>query len=167
MGLAQGKLVVCLEVRDSDSYFAHSFYCYWLLPRVATILLRSRSQPWQSHGPSLAKSRTDCHLLDLPMWGLRRYKWLLIINQCIGLVSPLKMCTKVSTVPNACRLHPLTIIAERFDKAGADPMHGILSSSWPPTDILIDSRGDTRLPNQSTAGELQYDQRHDIQGPTS
>ena len=77
------------------------------------------------------------------------------------------MCTKVPAVLNPCQRHPLTVIVERFDKAGADPMHGILSSLELSRDLLINSRGDTRLSNQSIKGELQHDQRYDIQGPTS
>ena len=74
---------------------------------------------------------------------------------------------KVFAVPIACNFHPLTIIVERFDKVGADPMHGILSSSYSCRNVLINGRGDTYLPNQSTEGVLQYDQRYDIQRPAS
>ena len=64
---------------------------------------------------------------------------------------------KVSGVPIAYTFRPLTIIVERFDKAGADPMHGILSSSYACGDVLINVRGDTYLPNQSTERVLQHD----------
>ena len=113
------------------------------------------------------RSRTVCHLLDLPVWELILYKWLLGINQITGLVFLLKTCMKVFAVTIACKLCSLTIIVERFDKAGADPMHGILPSSYSCRDILIKCRGDTYLPNQSTEGVLQHDQRYDIQRPAS
>ena len=54
---------------------------------------------------------------------------------------------KVFVVPTPYKLYPLTIIVERFDKAGADPMHGIQSSSYSCRVILIKCRGDTYLPN--------------------